>query len=93
MEPAEVFRLTLAILVMPVFLSFARRLRGASWIRPMIAAYTAITFSYVMSILEALWAPELFNTLQHFAYLVAGVFWVLVVLDLRRSGYFSGAGR
>jgi len=88
-EPAEIFRLALALVVLPVFLSFSRRLRDARWKGSMIAAYYAITASYVLSIVEVFYAPDLFNMLQHLMYFVAGVLWVRVVLLMRRSGYLS----
>lgn len=89
-EAAEVFRLTLAVMVLPVFLFFVRRLRGAPWKRLMIAAYFTVMFSYVVSILENLFAPVLLNTVQHVAYAVAGVFWVLIVLEWRRERSSGG---
>lgn len=89
-EAAEVFRLTLAVMVLPVFLFFSKRLRGAPWKRPMIAAYLTVTFSYVVSILENLFAPLLLNTVQHVAYAVAGVLWILVVLEWRRERSSGG---
>lgn len=89
-EAAEVFRLTLAVLVLPVFLFFSQRLRGAPWKKSMIAAYLIITFSYVVSILENLFAPTLLNTVQHVAYAAAGVCWLLVVLEWRREWASGG---
>lgn len=92
-EPAELFRLALALIVLPVFLSFTRRLRDADWARPMVAAYVVITLSYVLSIAEAFFAPRLLNMFQHLAYLAAGLLWVLVVLGMRRTGHLGGGAR
>ncbi len=92
-EGAELFRLALALLVLPVFLSFSRRLRDADWVRPMVAAYAVITLSYVLSIAEVFLAPRLLNMFQHLAYFVAGLLWIRVVLGMRRTGHLGGGSR
>jgi hypothetical protein len=71
-EPAEVFRLALTLLVLPAFFMLARRVRITTARRVLAAAFLVICFSYVVSLLDTVMFKPLMDALQHLSYGVAG---------------------
>jgi hypothetical protein len=83
-EAAELFRIVVAALVLPAYLSYYRALRTAPGRTYSLISFAVIYSSYVWTLLEDLFWPPLFNMLQHLAYGVAGTFALLAVLAIRR---------
>jgi hypothetical protein len=91
MEPAELFRLLLAVLLAPVVFVLARRLEGARSISCFVASFVAICFSYVFSVVESVVFFSFFNMLQHVSYGVGGALALAGAVALRR-GVMAGHG-
>lgn len=86
MAKAAVFRLVLALVVLPVILTFARRLRVVSdskvWA---IATVGAVYASYVFTLVEDVAMHDVLNLLQHVMYGVAGVCALRTAVVVRRT--------
>ncbi|MFA5844536.1 MAG: hypothetical protein WC971_06875 [Coriobacteriia bacterium] len=86
MGNSEVFRLILAVIVLPVIATFARRLRVVSTATPWaVGAVGAIYASYVFSLAENMAMGDVFNMMQHVMYGVAGVCVLRTAVVIRRS--------
>lgn len=84
-EAPEVFRLLLALAVLPALWHFIRLLRVVPGRPAWITCLAAIYASYAFTILEGAFAPGLFNALQHSMYAVAGVAVAVGAIATRRS--------
>lgn len=85
LHPNEVVCLLVAIAIVPIIVTIARRLPfpGRGYL---LAATLLLASAYVSTIAEGFAAPVFFNTLQHLGVASAGVFFLMAVLKLRSSG-------
>jgi hypothetical protein len=85
LQATELARLIIAVLVLPGIVFFGRRLRspagGGYYMLSVIAVYA----SYVFTVLEEFWYPDLINTAQHLALAVAGILALVATLKTRRE--------
>jgi hypothetical protein len=65
MEPNEIFRFAVAVGLAPLVFALARKLRvtAARW--PFFIMYSAVATGYLMTVMEEVFAPEVFNVFQH----------------------------
>jgi hypothetical protein len=84
-EPNEVFRFAVAVGVAPLVAVLARRLRLSSARWPFFTMYSAVATSYLMTVLGSLFAPEVFNILEHASSAVGAVAFAFAAHALRRD--------
>lgn len=83
---SEFARLVVALSVIPFLVFMSRNMRFAPKSRmPYIVLLSAIYASYVLTIVEGFFLPELLNALQHLAYGVAGLAAIPIAWRSRRD--------
>lgn len=92
-ESAEVFRLALALALLPGLLFFIRRIRVVPGRAAWMTCLGAIYASYAFTIMEGVAAPGLFNMLQHAMYAVAAVAAAAGAIATRSSAELRGERR
>jgi ABC-type Na+ efflux pump permease subunit len=85
LEPNEIFRFAVAVGLAPLVAVLARKLRLSSARWPFFAMYSAIATSYLMTILGSVFAPDLFNLLEHASSAVGAIAFTLAALAFRRD--------
>jgi ABC-type Na+ efflux pump permease subunit len=85
LEPNEIFRFALAVGLAPLVGVLARKLRLSSARWPFFAMYSAIATSYLMTILGSVFAPDLFNLLEHASSAVGAIAFILAARAFRKD--------
>jgi ABC-type Na+ efflux pump permease subunit len=85
LEPNEIFRFAVAVGLAPLVAVLARKLRLSSARWPFFAMYSAIATSYLMTILGSVFAPDLFNLLEHASSAVGAIAFALAARAFRRD--------
>lgn len=72
LEPAEVFRLALVVVVLPPMVMLSRRLPRTRSNTLIMASFGVICLSYVFGLFDDVLFQPLMDALQHLSYAVAG---------------------
>ena len=85
LEPAEVFRLVLLVLLLPSFVVLARRLRRTPGGLLTTAAFVLICLSWVADLFDAETAVSIADAIQHVSLAVAGLLSLAGMIAARRA--------
>lgn len=85
LQATELARLVIAVLVLPGIIFFGRRVRFPAGGGYYMLAVVAVYVSYVFTLLEEFWYPDLLNTMQHLSLAVAAGLAVVATLKTRRE--------
>ena len=82
-QESEIVSLLLALFLTPVMARSVRavQMHGKGWF---VAGYLTVVAGYVFTIVEGYWLYDLFNTLEHVAYSLGGVWFAIGGLVLLR---------
>lgn len=84
-EPAEVFRVVLILLVLPPMIVLGRRLRFDVGRKLLVAAFVAAALSFVVGLLDSLIAAALMDAVQHVMWGVAGLLTLAGIIAIWRA--------
>jgi hypothetical protein len=91
LQPSEVVGLAIALMLLPIIFTSSRSVWGP--LRTLIlASMMSVVAGNVFTIVEGFTLYDLFNTLEHAAYALAGVLAVAALLTLRRHDSVSPGG-
>jgi hypothetical protein len=82
-EPNEIFRLVVAVGLAPLVFGLARRLRLPSARWPFLFMYLAVAFSYLATVMEEVFAPQVFDVLQHALAAIGAIAFALAARAVR----------
>jgi hypothetical protein len=87
-EPNEIFRLVVAVGLAPLVFGLARRLRLPSARWPFLFMYLAVAFSYLATVMEEVFAPQVFalqvfDVLQHALTAIGAIAFALAARAVR----------
>jgi hypothetical protein len=90
MNAAAVFRLVLAVIVLPPAFGMMGRLRGLPGLTWFRAGFAVMCVAYVAAVAEDVWLESVFNAVQHLSIGVAGVLALIGVMAWVRATPVGG---
>ena len=86
LQESELIRLLLGVAAAVILALSRNGLRRLSGYRTFTTAYFILLAGWVFTVVEHAFFPEIFNILEHAAYLISGAFYLAWCIRLARGG-------